>query len=49
MDALTKLAMVSQEDLDRRVSVEHIMEPSVDVSSDKVFPVMIALSWMDPI
>ena len=49
MDALAKLATTSQEDLDKRVSVEHLMEPSVDVSSDEVLLVMTAPSWMDPI
>ena len=48
-DALAKLAMASQEDLDRRVPIEHLMEPSIDVNSDKVLPVMTAPSWMDPI
>ena len=48
-DALAKLATASQEDLDIRVSVEHLMEPSVDVSSDEVLPVMTTLSLMDPI
>ena len=43
-DALTKLAKASQEDLDIRVSVEHLMEPSVDVSSNEVLLVMTALS-----
>ena len=46
-DALAKLAMASQEDLDRRVPVEHLMEPSIDVNNDKVLQVMIALSWVD--
>ena len=49
VDALAKLATASQEDLDRRVPVEHLMEPSIDVNSDKVLPVMTAPSWMDPI
>ena len=48
-DALAKLATAQQEDLDKRVSVEHLMEPSVDVNSDKVLLVMNAPSWMDPI
>ena len=48
-DALTNLAMTSQEDLDRRVPVEHLMEPSIDVSNDEVLPVMTTPSWMDPI
>ena len=29
--------------------VEHLSEPSVDLSSKKVSPVMYELSWMDPI
>ena len=49
VDALAKLATASQEDLDRRVPVEHLMEPSIDVNSDEVLPVMTAPSWMDPI
>ena len=49
VDALAKLATAPQEDLDRRVPVEHLMEPSVNVNSDGVLPVMTAPSWMDPI
>ena len=48
-NALAKLAPTPQEDFDRQVLVEHLMEPSVDVNSDKVLPVMTAPSWMDPI
>ena len=48
-DALVKLAKVQQENLDIRVPVEHLMEPSVNVNSDKVPPIMTAPSWMDPI
>ena len=48
-DALAKLATTSQEDLDIRVPVEHLMEPLVDISSDEVLLVMTAPSWMDPI
>ena len=48
-DALAKLATASQEDLDRRVPVEHLMEPSINVNNDEVLPVMTAPSWMDPI
>ena len=44
VDALAKLATASQEDLDRRVPVEHLMEPSIDVNSDEVLPVMTASS-----
>ena len=49
VDALAKLATTSQGDLDRRVSVEHLMEPLVNVNSDEVLPVMTVSSWMDPI
>ena len=49
VDALAKLATALQEDLDIRVPVEHLMEPSVDVNSDEVLPVMTTPSWMDPI
>ena len=48
-DALAKLAIEPQEGLDRRALVEHLMEPSVDVNSEEVLPVMTASSWMDPI
>ena len=48
-DALVKLAMTPQEDLDRRVPIEHLMKPLVNVNSDEVLLVMTALSWMDPI
>ena len=44
VDALAKLATASQEDLDRRVQVEHLMEPSIDVNSNEVLPVMNAPS-----
>ena len=36
-----------QEDLNKRVSIEHLMEPSIDVDSNKVLLVMIAPRWMD--
>ena len=48
-DALAKLATASQEDLDIRVPVEHLMEPLVDISSDEVLPITTAPSWIDPI
>ena len=35
-DALAKLEIASQEDLERRVTVKHLMEPSVNVNSDEV-------------
>ena len=49
VDALAKLATTPQEDLDRRVSVEYLMKPSVDINSDEALPIMTASSWMDPI
>ena len=49
VDALAKLVTAPQEDLDRRVPVEHLMEPLVNISSDKVLPIMTTPSWMDPI
>ena len=48
-DALEKLATASQEDLDRLVSVEHLLEPSVNMDNEEVSPVMSEPSWMDPI
>ena len=33
-DTLAKLATAPQEDLDRRISVEHLMEPLVNINSD---------------
>ena len=48
-DALAKLVMASQVDLDRWVPVEHLMEPLVDVNNDEVLPIMTTPSWMDPI
>ena len=48
-DALAKLAMTSQEGLDRRILVEHLLEPSINISSAEIFPVMTTSSWMDPI
>ena len=44
-DALAKLSMASQEDLDKGVPVEHLLEPSVNVNSDKVLLVMTMPSW----
>ena len=40
VDALAKLATAPREDLDRWVSIKHLMEPSVDVNSDEVLLVM---------
>ena len=48
-DILHKLATALQEDLDIRVPVKHLMEPSVNVNSDEVLLVMTVSSWMDPI
>ena len=47
-DALAKLTTAPQEDLNRQVPIEHLIEPSVNVNSDEVLPGMIASSWMDP-
>ena len=46
-NTLAKLATASQEDLDRWVLVEHLMEPSINVNSDWVLLVITAPSWMD--
>ena len=48
-DALAKLATTSQEDLNKQTPVEHLSEPSVDLSSEEVSPVMSEPSWIDPI
>ena len=48
-DALEKLATTSQEDLDRLVSVEHLLKPSVNIDNEEVSLVMSEPSWMDPI
>ena len=48
-NALAKLATTSQEDLDRLVPVEHLLEPSVNVDNEEVSLVMSEPSWMDPI
>ena len=48
-DALAKLATASQEDLNKLTPVEHLSEPSVDLNSEEVSPVMFEPSWMDPI
>ena len=48
-DALEKLATASQEDLNKLKPAEHLSEPSVDLSSEEVSPVMSEPSWMDPI
>ena len=48
-DALKKLATSSQEDLSRLTHVEHLAEPSIDLTDIEVSPVMSEPSWMDPI
>ena len=48
-DALAKLVIASQEDLNRLTPVEHLLEPSADLNNEKVSPVMFEPSWMDPI
>ena len=41
--------MASQEDLNRLTHVDHLSEPSVDLSNEEASPVMSKPSWMDPI
>ena len=48
-DALAKLATTSQEDMDRRIPVELLPEPSININSEESFSVMTEPSWMDPI
>ena len=48
-DALTKLGTSPQEDLDKLIPVEHLLEPSVNVDNEKVSSIMSEPSWMDPI
>ena len=48
-DALAKLATSSQEDLSRLTHVEHLVEPSIDLTDIEVSPVTAEPSWMDPI
>ena len=48
-DGLAKLATASQEDLSRLTPVEHLAEAFIDLYDEEVSPVMIELSWMDPI
>ena len=47
-DALEKLATTSQEDLDRLVPVEHLLEPLMNIDNEEVSPVISEPSWMDP-
>ena len=49
VDALAKLETTSQEDLNRMMLVEHLLEPSVDLNNEEVSPVMSEPRWMDPI
>ena len=49
VDALTKLATSSREDLDKLVPVEHLLEPSMNIDKEEVFSVMSEPSWMDPV
>ena len=48
-DALAKLAIASQEDLYKLTPVKHLLEPSVDLSSEEVSHFMSESRWMDPI
>ena len=48
-DALAKLATTSQKDLSGLTLVQHLAEPSIDLYSEEVSPVMFEPSWMDPI
>ena len=48
-DTLAKLVIASQEDLSRLTPVEHLVEPSIDLTDVEVSPVMSEPSWMDPI
>ena len=35
--------------MDRRIPVEHLLEPLININSEEIFLLMIAPSWMDPI
>ena len=48
-DALAKLAIASQEDLNRSTPVEYLAEPSIDLCDVEVAQVGSKPSWMDPI
>ena len=48
-DALAKLATMSQGDLDRKIPVEHLPEPSININNKEILPMMTVSSWMDPI
>ena len=48
-DTLAKLATASQEDLSRLTPIEHLVEPSIDLTNIEVSPFTSEPSWMDPI
>ena len=48
-DALAKLAIASQEDLNRLTPVEYLAEPSIDLYGEEVAPIESEPSWMEPI
>ena len=48
-DALAKLAIALQEDLNRSTPVEYLTEPSIDLCDVEVAQVGSEPSWMDPI
>ena len=48
-DALEKLAITPQEDLDRLIPVKHLPEPSMSIDGEEVSSVMSEPSCMDPI
>ena len=48
-DALAKLAIALQEDLNRSTPVEYLTEPSIDLCDVEVAQVGSESSWMDPI
>ena len=48
-DALAKLAIASQEDLNKQTPPKHLTEPSIDLYDKEVSPIMSEPSWMDPI
>ena len=49
VNTLAKLAKTSQEDLSRLTPVEHLAEPSIDLTDVEVSPVTSEPGWMDPI
>ena len=44
-DALVKLATASREDLGSLIPVKKLPEPSVNINSEEVSPVMYVASW----